>query len=106
MLEAWFLTDLEAIGEAAGNPGGSQQLELPDVRSIEAITDPKSFLYEMLRDASGLSGRRRRKLQVNHAVHRIGQMKSEFNALRALAAFRQMEEDLRQIIRGCGWDDA
>ena len=104
MLEAWFLTDLEAIREAAGNPAGSQQLELPDVRSIEALPDPKNMLYEILRDASGLSGRRRRKLQVNHAVHRIGQLKSEFNALRALAAFRQMEEDLRQVIHGCGWD--
>jgi hypothetical protein len=100
MLEAWFLTDLEAIREAAGNPGGSQQLELP-----EALPDPKSLLYEILRDASGLSGRRRRKLQVNHAVHRIGQVKSEFNALRELSAFRQMEEDLRHVIRGCGWDD-
>jgi hypothetical protein len=106
MLEAWFLTDPDAIREAAGNPRGSLQLDLPDVQSIEALADPKGLLYELLRHASGLSGRRRRKLQVNHAVHRIGQVKSEFNALRALAAFRQMEEDLRQVISGCGWDAA
>jgi hypothetical protein len=104
MLEAWFLTDLEAIREAAGNPSGRQQLELPDVQAIEALPDPKNLLHELLRDASGLSGRRRRKLQVYHAVHRIGQVKTEFSALRALEAFRQMEEDLRQVIRGCGWD--
>jgi len=106
MLEAWFLTDLEAIREAAGNPHGSQQLVLPDVRTIEDLPDPKSLLYEILRDASGLSGRRRRKLPVNHAVHRIGVVKSEFNALRTLAAFRKMEEDLRQVIHECGWDGA
>jgi hypothetical protein len=103
MLEAWFLTDLDAIREAAGNPGGSQQLEIPNVQSIETLPDPKNLLYELLRDASGLSGRRRRKMQVNHAVHRIGQVKSEFNALRALNAFRRMEEDLRQVIGECGW---
>jgi hypothetical protein len=106
MLEAWFLTDLHAIREAAGNPKGSQQLALPDVLPIEALPDPKDTLHELLRDASGLSGRRRRKLEVNHAVHRIGEVKSEFNALRTLEAFRQMEEDLRQVIRAGGWDAA
>jgi hypothetical protein len=104
MSEAWFLTDLEAIRQASGNPGGSQQLELPDVNAIEALPDPKNLLYELLRDASGLSGRRRAKIQVNHAVHRIGQLMSEFSALRALEAFRWMEEDLRQVIRQSGWD--
>lgn len=106
MSEAWFLTDLNAIRQAAGNPGGTQQLEIPAVHSIEALPDPKNLLYELLRDASGLSGRRRRKMQVNHAVHRIGQLKCEFNALRALDAFRQMEQDLRQVIGRCGWDAA
>jgi hypothetical protein len=104
MLEAWFLTDLDAIRQAAGNPGGGHRLEIPDVQSIEALPDPKNLLHELLRDASGLSGRRRRKMQVNHAVHRIGQVKSEFAALRALNAFRRMEEDLRQVICECGWD--
>lgn len=106
MLEAWFLTDVHAIREAAGNPNGSQQLALPDMQSIEALPDPKGILHELLRDASGLSGRRRRRLEVNHAVHRIGEVKSEFNVLRALAAFRQMEEDLRTVISECGWDAA
>ena len=104
MSEAWFLTDLDAIRQAAGNPAGSQHLEIPDVHSIEALPDPKNLLYELLRDASGLSGRRRRKIQVNHAVHRISQLKSDFKALRALDAFRRMEEDLRQVIGECGWD--
>ena len=104
MLEAWFLTDLPAIREASGNPNGRQQLTLPDLRSIEALLDPKGVLHELLRDASGLSGRRRRKLGVNHAVHRIGEVKSEFNALRTLVAFRQLEEDLREVISVCGWD--
>jgi hypothetical protein len=104
MLEAWFLTDLDAIRHAAGNPGGDQQLEIPALESIEGLPDPKNLLYELLRDASGLSGRRRRKMQVNHAVHRIGQVMSEFNALRTLDAFRRMEEDLHQVIGECGWD--
>jgi len=104
MSEAWFPTDLEAIRQASGNPGGRHQLEIPHVDAIEALPDPKNLLHELLRDASGLSGRRRRKIQVNHAIHRIGQLKSEFNALRALNAFRRMEEDLRQVISDCGWD--
>lgn len=106
MLEAWFLTDLDAIREASGNPGGSQRLDLPDRQSLEALPDPKSFLHELLRDASGLSGRRRLKLQVHHAVHRIAQVKAGFHALRALEAFRLMEDDLRHVIGECGWDAA
>ena len=104
MLESWFLTDLAAIREASGNPRGCQDLDLPDVQRLEALPDPKSLLYELLRDASGLSGRRRRKLQVNHAVHRIGELMSGFGALRALPAFRQMEEDLRPVIATYRWD--
>lgn len=104
MLEAWFLSDLDAIRQAAGNPGGGQHLMIPDAQSIESLPDPKNLLYEILRDASGLSGRRRRKMQVTRAVHRIGQVKSEFTALRALDAFRLMEDDLRRVIGECGWD--
>lgn len=104
MLEVWFLTDPKAIRQAAGNPGGNQQLDIPNVNALESLPDPKNLLYELLRSASGLSGRRRHKMQVNHAVHRIGQLKSEFNALRALDAFRRMEEDLREVIGACGWD--
>jgi hypothetical protein len=104
MLESWFLTDSGAIREASGNPGGRHELELPEIRHLETLPDPKNLLYELLREASGLSGRRRRKLQVNHAVHRIGQLMSGFDALRALSAFRQMEEDLRPVIARCGWN--
>jgi hypothetical protein len=60
MMEARFLFNEQAIREASGNPAGREALNLPRLREIETLPDPKEVLYRLLRDASGLSGRRLR----------------------------------------------
>ena len=106
MQEAWFLTDLAAIRLASGNPNGDQELDLPRVRDLEALPDPKERLFELLRTASGLRGRRRRTLPVAARVRRVAEVTSDFAALRGLPAFQLMENDLKEVIRTQHWDDA
>jgi hypothetical protein len=65
MQEAWLLFDERAIRKASGNPNGQENLQLPPLNRVERLSNPKKILYELLREASGLSGRRRARLQVN-----------------------------------------
>jgi hypothetical protein len=45
--EAWLLTDAEALRTVTGNPRGANSLELPKLKHIERLANPK----EKLRDA-------------------------------------------------------
>ncbi|WP_017624917.1 DUF4276 family protein, partial [Nocardiopsis chromatogenes] len=58
MTEAWLLVDESAIRRVATNPNGTRRLELPPLRRVEALSDPKAKLKQVLADASELSGRR------------------------------------------------
>ena len=42
--EAWLLFDENAIRRAAGNPNGDELLELPKLKDIENLADPKQLL--------------------------------------------------------------
>ena len=68
MQEAWLLFDESAIRSAAGNPNGKARLELPKLSDVEAIPDPKDRLYQLLKSASGYSGRRLRKFRVQQCA--------------------------------------
>ncbi|HUT94205.1 MAG TPA: hypothetical protein VMY37_32390 [Thermoguttaceae bacterium] len=102
MTEAWLLFDEKAIRRAAGNPNGTDPLQVP-VRQAEDIPDPKAVLHEALRTASGLSGRRRQKFNVRDAVHRVGEYIDDFSPLRRLSAFQRLEEDLATVLREADW---
>jgi len=104
MLEAWFLSNEGAIREAAGNPNGAHALDLPQMTRIESMPDPKGVLHEVLREASGLSGRRRRGFNVGPAIHRIAQISDGFSHLRTLPAFDQLERDVRDTVVSEGWN--
>jgi hypothetical protein len=99
MQEAWLLLDEAAIRKASGNPNGRMPLVLPSVRSIESIRDPKGLLYQHLRDVSGLHGRRLKKFRPECRASRITDYMHDFNCLRALSAYRRLENDVQQIIR-------
>ena len=101
--EAWFLFNEGCLRSAAGNPLGRVRLNLPRITDLEAVPDPKGLLYSLLREASGLAGRRRRKLRVNVAVHRIAALAEDFSQLRALPAFAVLERDIAEIIAERGW---
>lgn len=69
-IEAWLLTDLEAIKRAADNPNFPGPLTLPTLGSVERLANPKERLYGLIRTASGYRGRRLEKLNKSMARRR------------------------------------
>lgn len=70
MTEAWLLLDEREIRQVAGNPNGKMALNLPGVRRVESIPDPKAMLRETLCRAAGLSGRKLDKFKQRFSHHR------------------------------------
>ncbi len=103
MQEAWLLFDEPAIRQAVGNPNGKQPLDLPSLARLEDLPDPKAMLHEWLREASGLSGRRRREVPVDQYAARIPEVISDFAPLRRLAAFQALETAVARLIATQGW---
>jgi len=103
MQEAWLLFDETSLRKAAGNPHGRVALELPNINQLEQTPDPKRLLYELLRIASGLRGRRRRGLRVNIIARRVSQFIEDFSPLRALPAFNALENQVESVVSEQGW---
>ena len=103
MQEAWLLFDEAAIRSAAGNPNGSMEIGLPQLRNIENETNPKSMLHNALRTASGLSGRRLRKMHVHQAALRVADFIDDYSPLCQVPAFSKLEADLRHALSQSGW---
>lgn len=104
MTEAWLLVDEAAIRRAADNPHGRMPLDLPPVRRLETVPDPKSVLRDALLTASDVTGPRRRRRFERDLPDRIDRLASlivDFRELRQLDAFRTFEEAL-----GSGLDRA
>jgi hypothetical protein len=99
MTEAWLLFDEASIRQAAGNPNGENALSLPDLNRIELTLDPKERLSEILRKASGLSGRRLKTFNVPGSQIRITDLIEDFSPLRKLKAFQRLEEDISMLKR-------
>jgi hypothetical protein len=98
MLEAWLVLDEDALRFAAGNPNGRVRLQLPPANSVERIADPKNLLFQLLRDASELSGRRLRKFKENSARSLICEYIDDFSHLRTLDSFRAFEADVQAFV--------
>jgi hypothetical protein len=101
MQEAWLLIDEQAIRAAAGNPNGDVQLNLPRLRELEGLPDPKSTLHAALRQASGLHGRRLSKFAFRNAASRVTTFIRDFAGLRQLPAFQALEKETTQAIEQC-----
>ena len=71
-IEAWLLTDEDAIRQVSGKPGGREPLGVPPRRQIEGTASPKEILKEAIAQASGERGRRLEKIR------------SRFSRLRAI----------------------
>ena len=71
MTESWLLIDEKAIRKASGNPNGTMNLEMPDIQRLESLSDSKRTLEDILRKASGLSGRRLRDLNTRQSIQII-----------------------------------
>lgn len=98
-----LLVDEKAIRRAASNPNGSMPLSLPKIHEIEGLADPKGALFEALVSASGLSGRRLKKFDRNLARSVVAAYMTQHAVLRQLAAFREMETQIREVCRIRGW---
>lgn len=104
MQEAWLLFDEPAINRAAGNSSNRQSLSLPPINRLETLPDPKTELYERLRQASNLRGRRLGGFPVSEYARDVSEFIQDFSALRALSAFAALESELQQIIMQQGWN--
>lgn len=94
MQEAWLLFDETALRRAAGNPRGRTLLSLPNLSSIEYLPNPKVMLYELLKNASELTGRRLRRFKASRKAHLIAEYIRDFSPLRTLPAFQVLESEL------------
>jgi hypothetical protein len=97
MLEAWLLIDAGAIRAAAANPNGKVKLELPKPDSLEGLADPKEDLFQLIRIASGLTGRRLRKLSLSQARRRVAELMTDFSPLRRLSGFAKLEKSTIEV---------
>lgn len=105
MTEAWLLIEKQAIRYAAGNKNGRNSLAMPTLRSLENLSDPKETLYQLIQEACGLSGRRRRQIPVSLWASRVVDYIEDFSPLRQLTAFRTLEEAVNNLVRTQAWDE-
>jgi hypothetical protein len=103
MTEAWLLINEDALREAAGNPNGRAELSLPAVSTLESVPDPKNVLFNLLRSASELRGRRRRGFREAGARQRLAELIDDFSPLERLPAFRSFRTDLERVLGEQGW---
>lgn len=104
MQEAWLLFDETAIKQAAGNSAFRGSLDLPPIRELEAVPDPKTVLHECLRRASGLHGRRLRTFPARQRAIRVAELIDDFSPLRVLPAFRALEDDVQRVVSQSRWN--
>ncbi len=99
MTEAWLLFDIKAIRRAAGNPNGAMELNLPPLKEVENVHNPKDILFNAFQTASGLNKRRLKKLNKARCRLRLAELIQDFSPLRVLPAFQRLEEDIDSFFR-------
>jgi len=98
MQEAWLLSSDAAIRQASGNPSSKLPINIPDKSKWELLPNPKDLLIDLLKRASGASGRKLRKLDTSSMIHRVAELTRDFSPLRELKAFRELEHELMQTL--------
>jgi len=104
MQEAWLLFNEPAIRKAAGNPNGRNTLNLPNIRLVENIPDPKEVLFSIIRESSGLHGTRLKKLKLHKCAFLVSQFIDDFSPLRLVDAFQKLEQKLEAVIVANSWE--
>ena len=103
MQEAWLLIDEAALRKAAGNPNGTQPLDMPDVRRLEELADPKRLIRDLLSQASGRQGRRLKSFNWRLSACRVAEMIDDFGVLDELAAFQGLAAEVKRIATAEQW---
>jgi len=97
MTEAWLLFDEAAIKRAAGNPNAQTKLNMPDLKAIEKASDPKTLLETLLKQASGLAGRRLKSLNTRACIQQIPEFISDFSPLEQLSAYQFLKAQVENL---------
>jgi hypothetical protein len=98
MMENWLLFDKEALKKAAGNRNFSGVIDIPSLKNLEGINQPKEKLHNLLRKISGLKGRNLDKFNVHQAVHLVADYIEDFDKLRNLESYNAFEADLKRVM--------
>lgn len=98
MTEAWLLIDENAIRKAANNPNGTAEITLPGIRKLEDLADPKTLLFDLLKRASGLSGRKLDKLNLFKARYLVAEHVGDYSLLATLPSFQYLELQLKKYV--------
>ena len=106
MLEAWLITDENAIREVAGNPRGSFDLGLPSPNRVESVADAKALLFLALEKASGLTGRKLSKFKrrMGEMRYRLAISLSESPNLDKVLSYQAFIEETSRAIEVLGFD--
>jgi len=98
MTEAWLLIDEGALRRAADNPNGKTPLQMPSFGKLEDI-DAKTTLHQLLRNASGKTGRRLKRFRVERAVYRLAELIEDYSPLKRLPAFCAFRKRLEETLQ-------
>ena len=74
-------------------------MNLPKPQRIEQEADPKAVLYQALRDASELHGRRLHDFPVAQRAHRVAELIVNYSVLRDLPSFQALERDVQTALQ-------
>jgi len=97
MTEAWLLVSESALRGASGNPNGRDPLQLPAWQDLEKIPDPKIILQTLLVEASGLSGRRRKKFNFSAQRARIPDFLEAWETLLRLPSAKRLDDEIAAL---------
>lgn len=103
--EAWLLFDSMAIRSAADNVNGNMPLLLPPLKRVEQESQPKVVLRDLIKTASGSSGRHLDRFMSRYTEHltHLVEAIEDFSPLLKFSAFRQLHDDIAQIVGQNGW---
>ncbi len=101
--ESWLLFNEAAIRQAAGHPKGRVPLNLPRMKAIEKMRDPKEHLYNLLEKASIHHGKPQHAFRSDQAAQDVADNITDFAPLRALKAFQTLEQAVKAAIQAQHW---
>ena len=93
----WLLVSESALRGASGNPNGRNPLQLPPMRDLEKIPDPKEVLRDLLVEASGLSGRRRKQINFFAQRARVPDFLENWEPLLRLPSAQQLHNEIAAL---------
>jgi len=99
-LEAWLMTDAQALRQIVGRPNGRAELGIPRLAAIETTPSPKERLRDALLAASEATGRRRVQERKDFEKRRRALLErlDIDGPVRQLAAWRQLEADIQAAV--------